>query len=149
MLGELNEMQINNLLVSQSVGRIGCINGKQPYIIPVIYIYDGKDIYGQSHPGMKIEIMRKNPNVCFQVDLILSLGHWQSVLGFGKFEELDGKEAINARDYLHKSVMPLMSSHVIHSHQHQVTDVMDESNNNKPVMYRINITERTGRFERQ
>lgn len=149
MLGKLNEMQINNLLISQSVGRIGCINGKQPYIIPVIYIYDGKDIYGQSHPGMKINIMRENPSVCFQVDMILSLGHWQSVLGLGTFEELDGMEASNAREYLYKSVIPLMSSQLIHSHQHEVTDVMEECDNNKPVMYRINITEWTGRFERQ
>lgn len=148
MLRELNEMQINNLLLSQSLGRIGCIKGKQPYIIPVIYIYDGKDILGQSHAGMKIELMRENPYVCFQVDMILNLGHWQSVLASGTFEELDGIEALNAREYLNKSVMPLMSRQRMHSQPQQV-DVMEECDIVDPIMYRINLWEKTGWFERQ
>ncbi|HSN60648.1 MAG TPA: pyridoxamine 5'-phosphate oxidase family protein [Ferruginibacter sp.] len=149
MLRELNEMQINNLLISQSIGRIGCIKGKQPYIIPVIYIYDGKDIYGQSHPGMKIDLMRENPSVCFQVDMVLNLGHWQSVLGYGTFEELDGIEANNAREYLNKSIMPLMSGHLMYAHPEEETDVMEECDINNPTMYRINLKEKTGWFERQ
>ncbi len=47
MLGELNELQIDHLLLSQSVGRIACTDGKVPYIVPVTYVFDGKAIIGQ------------------------------------------------------------------------------------------------------
>ena len=87
MLGLLNETQINNLLLSQSVGRLGRINRKNPYITPVNYAFDGKDIYGQIRKGMKLDIMRKNPNVCFQVDMINNIANWQSVIITGVFQE--------------------------------------------------------------
>ena len=35
MLGELNETQMNNVLLSQCIGRLACTDGKQPYIVPV------------------------------------------------------------------------------------------------------------------
>jgi nitroimidazol reductase NimA-like FMN-containing flavoprotein (pyridoxamine 5'-phosphate oxidase superfamily) len=149
MLGELNEMQIDNLLLSQAVGRIGCTDGMRPYITPVTYIYDGKNIIGQTKEGLKLKIMRKNPNVCFEVDRMLDMANWQSVIVSGTFRELKGKEADKARDYLFDHILPLMTSSTIHPHQHQVTGIVDDSSRIKPVMYRIKITEKTGRFEKQ
>lgn len=149
MLGELNEAQVNNLLLSQAIGRIGCIDGKQPYIVPVTYAFDGKDIYGQTHEGTKLELLRKNPNVCFQVDSILNMANWQSVLVFGTFQELKGKEAAKARAYLYDHVLPLMTSSTIHAHEHVVLSEVDDSNRIKPVMYKIKIKKKTGRFEKQ
>ncbi len=149
MLGALNESQINNLLVSQVVGRIGCSNNKQSYIVPVTYVFDGVDIIGQTHAGMKLDMMRLNPNVCFQVDTIMNMANWQSVVIQGVFKELKGKQAIKARDYLYNHVLPLMTSSTIHSHEHEVTGKIDDSNRVKPVMYHIKIKEKTGRFEKQ
>ncbi|HEX7457156.1 MAG TPA: pyridoxamine 5'-phosphate oxidase family protein, partial [Ginsengibacter sp.] len=68
MLGELNEMQMNHFLLTQAVGRIACTDGKKPYIVPVTYMFDGKDIIGQTKEGKKLTIMRNNRNVCFEVD---------------------------------------------------------------------------------
>lgn len=51
MLGELNEIQMHNLLMSQASGRLGCSVDNQPYIVPVTYAYDGKYIYGQLTEG--------------------------------------------------------------------------------------------------
>lgn len=149
MLGELNEMQIKNALLSQAVGRIGCTDGKKPYISPVTYAYDEKDIIGQTKEGMKLNIMRKNPNVCFQVDIITDMANWQSVLVSGTFYELTGKEDVKARDYLFNHVLPLMTSSTIHPHQHEVTEKVDDSNRIKPIMYRIKIKEKSGRLEKQ
>ena len=38
--------------------------------------------------GMKIEIMRKNPNVCFEVDEMKSFTNWKSVIAWGEYQEL-------------------------------------------------------------
>jgi len=149
MLGELNEIQINNLLASQAIGRLGCISGKHAYIVPVTYAFDGKDIYGQTHEGMKLDMMRKNPNVCFQVDMIINMANWQSAIINGSFQELKGKEADKARAYLHNTVLPLMTSSTIHTHEHMVSGKVDDSSRNKPIMYRIRIKQKTGRFEKQ
>lgn len=149
MLGELNEMQIDNLLLSQAVGRIACCTKMKPYIVPVTYVYDGKFIYGQTREGLKLDILRKNPNVCFEVDVMTDMANWQSVVIWGTFQELKDKEADKARQYLFNRVLPLMTSATIHPNQHEVTTEIDDSNRLKPVMYQIKITEKTGRFEKR
>jgi uncharacterized protein len=150
MLGELNDMQIDHLLLSQAVGRIACTNGKKPYIVPVTYVYDGKDIIGQTREGMKLNIMRSNPNVCFEVDAMTNMANWQSAILFGTFHELKGKAADKARDYLFNHMWPLLTSSTIHPHEHEAsTAKVDDNNRIKPIMYRIRVKEKTGRFEKQ
>lgn len=149
MLGNLNEMQINNILSSQVVGRLACSDGKQPYIVPITYIYDGEYIYGQTRIGMKLRILHKNPNVSFETDVMTDMANWQSVVVKGTFEELTGKEAEKAREILFNKVFTLMTDSRVHSHQHEVTADVDDSNRIKPVMYRIRIKEKTGRFEKR
>jgi nitroimidazol reductase NimA-like FMN-containing flavoprotein (pyridoxamine 5'-phosphate oxidase superfamily) len=90
MLGELNTQQIRNILSSQVLGRLGCTDGKQSYIVPVTYSYDGEYIYGQSNEGTKLAILRKNNQVCFEVDIMTDMANWQSVIALGNFEELAG-----------------------------------------------------------
>src|SRR5687767_14894859 len=96
MEGQLTKDQIENILTSQSFGRIACTDGDQPYIVPVNYAYDGEYIYAQTNAGKKLEIMRNNPNVCFETDLITNYRSWQSVIVEGAFEELDDEDADDA-----------------------------------------------------
>ncbi|MGZ5134759.1 MAG: pyridoxamine 5'-phosphate oxidase family protein [Flavitalea sp.] len=149
MLGVLNETQMNNVLSSQALGRLACTDGKQPYIVPVTYTFDGKYIYGQTIEGTKLKILRKNPNVCFEVDTMINMRNWQSVIVYGKFEELKNKEAEKARDILFDRVFPLLTSSTIHSFGHEEAGKVDDSTRIKPVMYRIKIQKMTGRFEKQ
>ena len=83
MLGELNELQIKNVLSSQALGRMACAEGELPYIIPVTYAYDGDFIYGQTNEGKKLDILRKNHKKVFKeanrTRLILS----SSTMGLG------------------------------------------------------------------
>jgi uncharacterized protein len=149
MLGQLNDEQIENVLSSQVVGRIGCTDGKQPYIVPVTYTYDGKYIYGQTNEGMKLNMLRKNPNVCFEVDMMSDMRNWQSVIVYGKFEELKDKEAEKARSILFGKVFTLMTSSTVHAHEHEAGGKVDDSTRVKHVMYRMKIKKVTGRFEKQ
>ncbi len=149
MLGELNEVQINNVLSSQVLGRLACTDGKQPYITPVTYTYDGVYIYGQTNEGTKLKILRKNPNVCFEVDMVMNMANWQSVIAYGKFEELKNKEAENARDILTNRIYPMLTSSTIHTFGHETSSKIDDSNQVKFIMYRIKIAKITGRFEKQ
>jgi nitroimidazol reductase NimA-like FMN-containing flavoprotein (pyridoxamine 5'-phosphate oxidase superfamily) len=149
MLGELNETQMNNILSSQIVGRLACSNGKQPYIVPVTFAYDGKFIYGQTDEGLKLKVLRKNPSVCFEVDLMVDIRNWQSVIIQGRFEELKEKKEKEAREILLNRVYPLMTTDSPHMYGHETKSEIDDTNRIKPIMYRIKIRKMTGRFEKE
>jgi uncharacterized protein len=149
MLGELTEIQISNLLTGHVLGRLACTDGSQPYIVPVTYSYDGRYIYGQTNEGMKLDILRKNKNVCFEVDAMTDMRNWQSAIIYGKFEELKSNDAEKAREILFGRIFSLMTSSTVHANQHEVTSKIDDSNRVKHVMYRIKIVKVTGRFEKQ
>jgi nitroimidazol reductase NimA-like FMN-containing flavoprotein (pyridoxamine 5'-phosphate oxidase superfamily) len=150
MLGQLTDPQIINVLSSQVLGRLACTDGKYPYIVPVTYAYDGEYIYGQANEGTKLSILRKNPNVCFEIDTMTDMANWQSILVFGKFEELKKEEdAKKARDVLFSRVFTLMTSSTIHAHEHEVSGEVNDSNRVKHIMYRIKIEKMTGRYEKQ
>jgi len=149
MLGILTDTQINNVLASQVLGRMACTNGKQPYIVPVTYAYDGKYIYGQTNDGTKLRTLRRNPSVCFEVDMMTDMANWQCVQVFGRFEELKYGTAEKAREILFNRVFGLMTSSTVHTHEHAVTAGVDDSNRIKRIMYRIKIRKKSGRFEKR
>ena len=149
MLGELSNQKIESILSSQVLGRLACCDGGQPYITPVTYTYDGKYIYGQTNDGKKLNILRKNPNVCFEVDLMTNMRNWESVIVNGKFEELKDEKADEARNILFGRVFFLMTSSTVHAHQHGVTAEIEDGDRVKDVMYRIEIEKTSGRFEKQ
>lgn len=149
MFGQLNNTQINNILTSQAVGRLGCTDGKQAYIVPVTYSYDGNYIYGQTNEGLKLDILRANPAVCFEIDMMTGIRNWQSVIIYGTFEELKHVAAQKARDILFNHVFPLLTNSTVHNAGHEVANKVDDSTRVKQVMYRIKIKKVTGRFEKQ
>lgn len=147
MLGTLTDIQTNNLLTRNAVGRIGYHDEKKSYITPVTYVFDGEYIIGQTNEGLKLDIMRKNPFVCFEVDVMSSMSNWESVIAWGYFEELFDNEALDARKYLYNSILDLLTVPSVHPHEHDPNILIDDSNRIKKVMYRIKITEKIGRFE--
>ena len=148
MLGDLNSKQIEHVLQSLIIGRIGCHADCRTYVVPVTYAYDGNYFYGHTAEGLKIGMMRQNPIVCFEVDIIDNMSNWRSVIAWGKFEELiTPEERKEGMKILMDRVMPLMTGATTISHAmsdaHQKTiDAM------QGVVYRIKLTEKTGRYEK-
>ena len=149
MLGELTHDQIERLLHSEIVGRIGCHAEGRTYVVPVNYVYDGEFLYGHAAPGMKLRMMRANPEVCFQVDHRSGLSNWQSVIAWGTFEELQGHEATRAMDLLLDRLLPLLASEGTPATRDEARETLAAG---APVerlaIYRIRLRERTGRFEK-
>jgi nitroimidazol reductase NimA-like FMN-containing flavoprotein (pyridoxamine 5'-phosphate oxidase superfamily) len=150
MLGELSQEQINAVLSSEVVGRIGCFGDGRTYIVPITYVYDGESIYGHSADGLKIRMMRGNPNVCFQVDQRDNLANWRSVIAWGVYEELRGKEGLDALQILVSRLMPLVTSETVRlSNELFTTGARLVNEAPKNIIYRIRLKEKTGRFERR
>lgn len=148
MLGELNAGEIEQVLMHQLVGRIGCHADDTTYVVPVSYAYDGKYIYVRTFEGMKVNIMRKNPKVCFQVENMNNMADWQSVIAWGIYEELiDNADRNEALQKLNDRRLPLISSETTHLSRLWpfIPQDMDEI---EGIVFRIRLIEKTGRFER-
>jgi len=147
MLGTLNQQEIEELLLRNVTGRIGCRDGDQIYIVPVSYAYNEKYIIAHSSEGLKIDMMRKNPSVGFEVDEISDQRNWKSVICQGRFEEiLDEKEKYYAMKFLVSRLM-----HTQLSETARLPDVVAEKGQAvpliRPVVYRIRMETMTARFE--
>jgi nitroimidazol reductase NimA-like FMN-containing flavoprotein (pyridoxamine 5'-phosphate oxidase superfamily) len=94
VIEELNDQEIDAFLRRQVVGRVGCHADGETYVVPVLYVWDGKYVYVQSIEGRKIRMMRANPRVVFEVDEYQPEGgSWRSVIVEGVYEELEGTGA--------------------------------------------------------
>ncbi len=150
MLGELSAQEIDELLRSEMTGRIGCHADGRTYVVPITYAYQSTFVYCHSPPGLKIRMMRKNPAVCFEVDRVEDIGNWRSVIATGHFEELTGREALDAMDMLIARFTAVERPQDPHP-----SYVFRESQSESPsahgreiVLFRIHLAEKTGRFER-
>jgi nitroimidazol reductase NimA-like FMN-containing flavoprotein (pyridoxamine 5'-phosphate oxidase superfamily) len=85
----LLEEEARALLSACRIGRLGCVDNGEPYVVPINYLLDGSSIYSHSLPGRKIDAMRAHPRACLQVDHIDDDFHWNSAIAFGNFEEID------------------------------------------------------------
>ncbi len=95
VIRHLEPESIEALLASSIVGRIACnAAGERPYLVPLAYAYDGESVYAVSGPGRKIDLMRTDARVSFEVDRVEASDRWQSVVGEGEFEEVTDADEI-------------------------------------------------------
>lgn len=148
--GQLPSDDINALLEKQTFGHLGCCLNDKPYVFPMAYAYRDNVIYGQTTTGRKVEIMRQNPNVCFQVGLVHPHG-WESVMCWGSFQELAFKDL---KDGASMKAVKLLTKH-IGSIQNQIGLSVPFSfengaepvkvNDKESTLFRIVINEKTGK----
>ena len=126
--------EIEALLRTAIVGRIACCGhgatgDGRPYLVPLAYGYDGDAVYAHSGPGRKLDLMRAEPRVTFEVDDAEAPDRWRSVIAEGTFEEIDDlgqREA--ALGVIYGTAGP--------------PDLGSQT-----VVFRIRLTSRSGRYE--
>lgn len=148
MFGNLGDDAIETVLRHQIVGHIGCHANDITYVVPVSYAYENSYVYVHTREGMKINMMRQNPKVCFETYLMENMGNWQCVIAWGNFEEItQPEEREKALQILLKRNLPIITSKTV-----QLTDewpfVPEDLNEIKGVVFRIKLTMKTGKYER-
>lgn len=99
---ELTRQVSMDLLARTRLGRLACVHGSQPYVVPIYFAYHNECLYSFSTVGQKIEWMRANPLVCVEVEEVVDPAHWVTVLVFGRYEELpDTPEWASIRTLAH------------------------------------------------
>jgi len=149
MFGILEADEIDELLKNQIVGRIGCHADGLTYIVPISYAYDGDSVFMHTHEGRKVNIMRKNPSVCFEVEEMVNMANWKSVIAWGTFQEItDHEERNHALTQLSQRIFPLIASKTVH-----LSDTWPFESDDFPfaggIVCKIRVTEKTGRFENE
>lgn len=141
MLGELSEEEIQQVLGANSIGRIGYTDGDELFIIPVHYRYEKKSVLCYSLEGHKIEMMRRHPAVCFQVEEIHNADQWKCVLIHGIYEEIRDREEL-------QQLRPQYTEYFIRRRLSR-TAAPETAATELPeqVFYRIHFKKMTGRFE--
>jgi nitroimidazol reductase NimA-like FMN-containing flavoprotein (pyridoxamine 5'-phosphate oxidase superfamily) len=90
-----DKKDIEQILKAASILRLAMVDDNKPYIIPMNFGYRDGALYLHSAPeGRKIDLIKKNPNVCFEVDEIVHFRkaklacdwgvEYKSVIGSGK-----------------------------------------------------------------
>jgi nitroimidazol reductase NimA-like FMN-containing flavoprotein (pyridoxamine 5'-phosphate oxidase superfamily) len=94
-------------------------------------------------------MLRKNPDVCVEIEHVDDLANWRSVIAWGRYEELSGEEAERALDLLMARFVTLITSETSQPSRATTPSTHARSVAGRPsVVYRIRLTEKTGRFER-
>jgi nitroimidazol reductase NimA-like FMN-containing flavoprotein (pyridoxamine 5'-phosphate oxidase superfamily) len=147
MLGELTDKQIDLILHSQMIGRIGCYANEKIHITPVTYVFHEGYLYAHSQDGHKVQTMRRNPKVCFQVDSIEDMRNWRSVILWGEYEELTKQhEQLSGMQLMTDRLAPFLISETVSPIFSKTVAGIEKGM--RPVLYRIKITEKTGRYEK-
>jgi nitroimidazol reductase NimA-like FMN-containing flavoprotein (pyridoxamine 5'-phosphate oxidase superfamily) len=107
MIRDLEKSEMEALLCSELIGRLGCYANGRLYVVPMGYAYVDGEIIGHSGQGRKVDMMRENPYVCFEVEHVNSLADWRSVILWGVYQELSGAEAGAALNLLVGRLSPL------------------------------------------
>lgn len=148
MLGKLDGGQIEAVITNNFIGRLGCHAFGKTYVVPISYAYDGQFIYMRTFEGLKIKMMRKNPKVCFQIDEMDNTANWKSVVTWGTFEELeDEKERNKGLQKLIDRMLPEIASETVKLSPQWPFPTRDFTKI-KGIIFRIRLTEKTGRFEK-
>ena len=65
-----DKKEIEKIFEDAQVCRLGLFDGKMPYIVPLNFGYKADTLFFHSAlVGRKIDIIKSNPNVCFEIDI--------------------------------------------------------------------------------
>jgi nitroimidazol reductase NimA-like FMN-containing flavoprotein (pyridoxamine 5'-phosphate oxidase superfamily) len=93
-------VEIETIIQEAQICRLAMVDGSNPYMVPLSFGAEGASLYFHSgRKGKKLDILRANPNVCFEMDLpgkVLEdekpckwTVQYRSVIGFGNAEFLE------------------------------------------------------------
>lgn len=98
-----NLAAIEAIIGKSLVCRLALAEDDRPYVVPLCFGYQNNTLYFHTSPeGAKLEILKKNSNVCFEFDIDHEVlrdekacnwsMRYRSVIGFGKASFVDSRK---------------------------------------------------------
>jgi uncharacterized protein len=145
LIGRLSDEEMDRLLREQTLGHLGCSANGRSYVIPLSYVYEDGSLYGHAAEGLKLQMIRHNPEVCFQVDSIAGTSSWRSVIVWGTFEMLAPEQAAGAMRRFVGRMQPNLTGTAAAGEQ--MIEQLVALALTRGVAYRIVVREKSGRYE--
>ena len=108
-IDEMGQKEIQNFLQQVGYGHLGFMHEGKPYVMPMHYYLQEKDIYLFTTEGMKTHDIEASPEVCLQVEEIHGPLHWRSVIVAGRAERLTEQQDIDHAMQFIKERNPALS----------------------------------------
>ena len=83
---DMDMREIIFLLQEVDYAHLACARCNHPYVIPIHYVYREPFIYIFTTEGKMTDILAYNPEVCIQVEKVISASQWRSVILIGKVQ---------------------------------------------------------------
>jgi uncharacterized protein len=94
---------IEEIILKSKVCKLAVCEGNQPYIVPLCFGFKDNTLFFHSAPqGKKIDILKKNPNVCFEFEIYTQViksamackwgMKYKSVIGYGTADFITDKD---------------------------------------------------------
>lgn len=94
-----DKKEIEKILKESQICHIAMVDKEKPYIVPMNFGYENKTLFFHSAlEGRKINLIKKNPNLCFEVDQVVQFKkaqlacdwsiEYKSVIGEGRAQLL-------------------------------------------------------------
>lgn len=138
----LDSSECYQILERGRIAHLACHVQDEIHLVPITYSFVDGYLYSHSKLGKKIEIMRKNPRVCLQVEEIQDFFKWKSIIAWGLFEELKGDTATTAMRSLIKKITEGESGKLRSDLELDLTAMLESA-----IIYRIKVEKITGRYE--
>lgn len=92
-----DKTEIRDIIRKSKVCKLAMCNGERPYLVPMCFGFKDDTLFFHSATrGKKIDILKKNPHVCFEFEALTQViksakacrwgMKYQSVIGYGKVE---------------------------------------------------------------
>ena len=135
---DLDAAECQALLAKHNVGRLALAHRDRIDIVPIHYVHDDGWLYGRTAAGNKLEMVSHNRWVAFEVDEIVALFEWRSVVVKGGLYILRGDGSEHERALFDRGVAML---------RRLVPETMtpDDPFADRAIVFRIHVDEMTGR----
>ena len=135
---------IDSIIAKARVCRIALCDGTTPYLVPMCFGYDGRNIYIHSaKEGRKIDVLKRNPHVCFEFESDCEVKpsdkpcsfsmRYRSVIGFGRTCFVEDMEE------RHQAIQLILG------HYSDETFVLGDNELKGIIVIRVDIDEITGK----
>ena len=136
--------EIEKILQESTVCRLAMVDEDKPYMVPLNFGYrDGYLFFHSAKEGRKIDVIQKNPNVCFEVDQLIKFKKAKTACDWGvEYKSVIGSGRAQLLDKLDEKIVAL---NVIMSHYSDRTfDYPDEALE-KTLVIKVQIECMTGK----
>jgi len=141
----IDSKEIASILQEAVVCRLGLMEDDYPYIVPMNFACQGNFLYlHAASEGKKINILKKNNHVCFEVDIKTELVQGEKPCNWSmKYYSVIGRGKASLEELIEKKVEALniiMEKYAGNQNYHYPEHVLD-----KVVVIKVEIEELTGK----